>query len=37
MGLVMMEEKSTEEEEKRIKMEKRAVDVKEMEETEEDL
>lgn len=37
MGLVAMEEKSTEEEEKQIKMEKRAVDVKGMEETEEDL
>lgn len=37
MGLVAMEEKSTEEEEKQIKMEKRAVDVKGMEEMEEDL
>lgn len=37
MGLVAMEEKSTEEEEKQIKMEKSTVDVKGMEEMEEDL
>lgn len=37
MGLVTMEEKSTEEEEKQIKMEKSTVDVKGMEKTEEDL
>ena len=37
MGLVTLEEKRTDGGEKQIKMEQRAVDMKEMEETEEDL